>query len=107
MADTKTGEIRPVLNGKNVEYRVRKVERFIVTKYEFEGIKGCIRGPGSQMVGEYGSYETAYAVAYALCRSAHEQLGYPPYDERVQYPRPDLDEVGASMENAQPGDTFA
>lgn len=107
MADTKTGEIRPVLDGKNVEYRVRKVERFIVTKYEFDGVEGRVCDAGSQMIGEYGSYETAYAVACAMCKEAHQQLGYPVDDVRVQYPRPDFDRIGEAMSESVVGDTFA
>lgn len=106
MADPKTGKIRPVVDGKNVDYRVRKVERFIVTKYEFQGEQGRISDSASQMIGEYGSYETAYAVAYALCKEAHQQLGYPLDDMRVQYPDPDFEQIGNTMEGTVVGDTF-
>lgn len=106
MADPKTGEIRPVFDGKNVEYKVRKVERFIVTKYSYDGVDGRIVNSGSQMIGEYGSYETGYAVAYALCKETHEQLGYQIDDNRIQYPEPDFERIGQTMENAQVGDTF-
>ena len=65
-----------------VEYRVRPVERFVVTRwYQFAGSGGV------ETLGEYGNYEIAYAVAYALCKTEHEKLGYSIDDPRVQYPK--------------------
>jgi hypothetical protein len=29
----------------------------------------------------------AYAVGYALCKAEHDRLGWPPADERIQYPK--------------------
>lgn len=45
----------------NIEYRVRPVERFIVTKFE-SGEYAC----GSSTVGEYPNADTALAVKNAL-----------------------------------------
>lgn len=67
-----------------VEYRVRKVERYIVTRY----VGNKQAGAGSLMErGEYQNEETAFEVAYALCKAEHEQLGWPLGDERIQYPK--------------------
>lgn len=64
-----------------VEYRVKTVERYIVTRYEENE-------NGSAVVerGHYASPHVAFEVAYALCKQEHERLGYEPGDERIQYP---------------------
>lgn len=66
---------------EKIEYRVRPVTRYIVTRYEEPG--------GSSFKGEFGSYEAAYAVGYALCKDEHERLGWPIADERIRYPLPE------------------
>ena len=65
-----------------VEYRVRPVTRYIVTRYHEDevGLAGC------DFKGEYGSEEVAYEVGYALAKEEHQRLGYPPGDERIKYP---------------------
>lgn len=69
-----------------VEYRVRPVTRYIVTRWEGEEGRN---GPASRVVSsEYDNERTAYEVAYALCRVEHERLGYPPGDMRIIYPDP-------------------
>ena len=68
-----------------IEYRVRPVTRYIVTRYSQERD----RLGGSSECGEYDRYDTAYQVAYALCRAEHERLGYPLGDERIKYPQDD------------------
>lgn len=66
-----------------IEYRVRETTRYIVTRYEEDE-----PGSGSvRTVGEYPSAETAYDIAYALCREEHRRLEWPIDDERIQYPR--------------------
>lgn len=73
---------------KKIEYRVREVTRFIVTRYEEEeGINGKCSA-GSSTLGEYTSEDTAYAVGYALAKEEHRRLGWPIGDERIQYPLP-------------------
>ena len=79
--------------GKRVEFRVKPVTRYVVTKWERdiepEG-QGSAGGPTHIVTNggaEFDNHETAYAVAYALCRAEHERLGYPPFDDRIQYPR--------------------
>lgn len=66
-----------------IEYKVRHVTRYVVTRYEGNGKLGQC---GAQ--GEFDNAETAFAVAYALCRAEHERLGWPLGDERIQYPQP-------------------
>lgn len=65
-----------------VEYRVRKVERYVVTRWH-----GGDKETGSEERGEFANADTAFEVAYALCKQEHDRLGYPLDDERIQYPR--------------------
>lgn len=67
-----------------IEYRVRKIERYLVTRYHEDG-EGTTGGVETK--GEYGGADVAYEVAYALCKAEHDRLGFPPGDERIQYPR--------------------
>lgn len=70
---------------ENIEYRVRPVTRYVVTRYEDQGENGTanIRG-----LGEYENQQVAQEVGYALCRAEHERLGWPPGDTRILYPQP-------------------
>jgi hypothetical protein len=66
-----------------IEYRVREVPRYYVTRFEDDG-------EGSAVVSTFGEYSnpgTAYEVGYALCKAEHERLGFPLDDGRIQYPR--------------------
>lgn len=67
----------------SLEYSVRKIERYVVTRYHTG-----TNSSGSAAKGEYGNAETAYEVAYALCRAEHDRLGWAPDDMRVCYPSP-------------------
>lgn len=73
---------------KKIEYRVRPVTRFIVTRFE------CVSHPDGRESGscytrgEFDNFETAYQVGYALCRDEHQRLGWPLGDERINYPEP-------------------
>jgi len=73
---------------EKIEYRVRPVTRFIVTRYEqvYPTMEDKSPGSSRQIGNEYANAETAYEVGYALCRAEHERLGYPPGDERICYP---------------------
>ena len=71
-------------NLSKVEYRVRKIERYIVTRFHED--EGGQTG-GSAVKGEYDNEDIATEVAYALCRAEHHALGWPPGDERIQYPQ--------------------
>lgn len=66
-----------------VEYKVRPVTRYIVTCYR----EDCKSG-SSETKGEFSNGDVAYQVAYALAKNEHNSLGYPPGDERIQYPKP-------------------
>lgn len=74
-----------------IEYRVKRVERFIVTRYEQdENATTC----ASRQVGkEFDSFETAYEVGYALARADQERLGLPPGDDGVIFPSQSLEEA--------------
>lgn len=85
-----------------IEYKVRPVTRYIVTRYEETDNAG-----GSSFLGEFDRYETAYAVGYALCKDHHERLCFPIDDPRIKYPEANLEEVSRAMSIAKPGDTFA
>lgn len=64
-----------------VEYRIKEVKRYIITRYEeTENIAT------SREKGTYDSADMAYEVAYALCKHDHEKLGWPIADDRIQYP---------------------
>lgn len=66
-----------------VEYRVRPVTRYIVTRFFKEG-----QGSGSEFKGEFDSPVVAYEVGYALAKEEHQRLGYPIADMRIKYPQP-------------------
>lgn len=67
-----------------IEYRVRPVTRYVVTRY-YESVDG--RAGGVETKGEYENAQVAYEVGYALCKAEHERLGLPLDDARIQYPR--------------------
>jgi hypothetical protein len=64
-----------------VEYRVREIKRFVVTRWHSDG-----SAAGVETKGEYSNYDTAYEVAYALCRSEHSASGEPPGSMNFIYP---------------------
>lgn len=67
---------------EKIEYRVRPVTRYIVTRYcEMND------GGGVSTCGEYDNEEVAYQVGYALAKTEHERQGWPADDPRIQYPR--------------------
>lgn len=66
-----------------IEYRIRPVTRYIVTKFEQDENCGSVGGLG----GEFDNYESAYQVAYALADADHKRKGWEPGDERIQYPK--------------------
>lgn len=68
-----------------VEYRVKEIKRYIVTRYEEMDSPHKMAGVSTR--GEYDNPDVAWEVGYALCKAEHERLGYPPGDERIQYPR--------------------
>ncbi len=67
---------------QKIEYRVRPVTRYVVTRwYDLGNARGC------EPKGEFDSPGIAHEVAYALAKDEHGRLGWPPGDERIQYPR--------------------
>jgi hypothetical protein len=66
------------------QFKVRAITRYLVTSFH-QTPDGKSDGRGH---GEFENADTAYQVAYALCRQKHEELGYAPGDERVLYPEP-------------------
>jgi hypothetical protein len=69
-----------------IEYRVRTVERFIVTRFESRDDGSAAAGDVRQIGNEFPSGDTAYEVAYALARQEAELKGYGPTDTRIVYP---------------------
>lgn len=76
-----------------IEYRVKRVERFIVTRYEesASGDTGSVRQIGN----EYDGFEVAYQVGYALARADQERLSLPPGDMGVMFPSRSLEDARA------------
>lgn len=65
----------------NIEYRVRPVTRYIVTRHE-----AGTHGGSCSVLGEWDNQVVAQEVGYALCKAEHERLGYAPGDMRIKYP---------------------
>lgn len=76
-------------DGKHVEYRVREIKRYIVTRHETNVVDGKeVTGSTSDVgSGQFDNFDTAYQVAYAMASFEHGQLGYDLGDERIQYPK--------------------
>jgi hypothetical protein len=72
-----------------LEYRVKPVTRYVVTRYTRpEANHEHVPAFGMVEVrGEYDNQDVAHEVAYALCASEHQALGWSPGDERVKYPQ--------------------
>jgi len=62
-----------------IEYRVRPVTRYIVTRYRNDTGVSSIKG-------EYDSQQMAHEVAYALCKAEHDAAGTHPGDMDFVYP---------------------
>jgi hypothetical protein len=69
-----------------IEYRVRPVTRFVITRFEKSVTVNERCSACSDTRGEYDNADTAYDVAYALAKADHERMGWPIGDERIQYP---------------------
>lgn len=73
-----------------IEYRVKRVERFIVTRFENDGDKA----QSARQIGkEFDNFETAYEVGYALARGEQERLGILPGDDGVIFPSSSLEDA--------------
>lgn len=75
---------------EKIEYRVRPVTRFIVTRFHGADNAGSV-----STIGEYPDANMAHEVGYACCKAEHDRLGWPPGDERIMYPnrRPDVSAI--------------
>lgn len=71
-----------------VEYRIREVKRYVVTRYEWEtdGASGTNPQGRSTQHGTFDNGEVAYQVAYALCRQEHHLSGEPIDSMNFKYP---------------------
>lgn len=67
---------------KTIQYRVRPITRFVVTRYEEDGNTG-----GSSTRGTYDNAQVAFEVAYALCKAEHDASGQPIDSMGFIYPR--------------------
>lgn len=78
-----------------IEYRVKRVERFIVTRHESNVDPSGVAHSGStrQIGGEHDGFDVAYQVGYALAREEAERLGYPAFDNRMVYPSLSLEDA--------------
>lgn len=74
-----------------IEYRVKRVERFIVTRYEESASQ--MTGSARQIGKEFDNFETAYEVGYALARGEQERLGILPGDDGVIFPSSSLEDA--------------
>lgn len=70
---------------EKIEYRVRPVTRYIVTR--FHSIDHPAGSESGELVecGEFSNENRAYTVATALAFKEREDLGWPPGDERMQF----------------------
>lgn len=75
-----------------VEYRVRPITRYIVTRHVDTGNTGSTTERG-----QFDNYQTAYDVAYAMCKLEHDMEGSEPDDERFQYPKHSQDEASVRV----------
>ena len=71
---------------RKIEYKVRPVTRYIVTRFETITHPGGAESGGSECKGEFNNLDVAYQVGYALCRDEHQRLGWALGDKRIKYP---------------------
>lgn len=72
-----------------IEYRVKRVERFIVTRHEDTGSTGSTRQIGK----EFDGFDTAFEVGYALAKADQERLGLAEDDMGVIFPSRSLEDA--------------
>lgn len=73
-----------------IEYRVKPVTRFIVTRCSREESPCRSMGTAGRVEtrGEFDNAETAQAIAYALCKLEHDLSGEEPGSMNFIYPKP-------------------
>lgn len=67
-----------------VEYKVRRVERFVVTRF----VRTRAGTSGSAALGEFPAWDTAYSVGTALAEQERQMRGLVLDDPRIQFPGP-------------------
>lgn len=82
-----------------IEYRVKTVTRYIVTRHVSEQ-----NGGSTEQRGEYHNAELAYNVAYALAKDEHERRGWKPGDLRMRYPKLQEESGRARQSGISPGE---
>lgn len=89
-----------------IEYRVKRVERFIVTRYEDDASSKTVSV--RQIGKEFDNFETAYEVGYALARGEQERLGIPAMGDGVIFPSDSLEDARSSTPGfaARPLETY-
>lgn len=85
-----------------IEYRVKRVERFIVTRHEDNGTTGSTRQIGK----EFDNFDTAYEVGYALADTEQKRLGLKPDDMGVIFPSMSLEDARAAAGFDRPLETY-
>lgn len=87
-----------------IEYRVKRVERFIVTRYQQD--EGLPTASIRQIGKEFDNFETAYEVGYALAKGDQERLGLHPGDDGVIFPSGALEDARAAAGFDRPLETY-
>lgn len=87
-----------------IEFRVKRVERFIVTRFQSE--EGGAAQSARQIGKEFDNFDTAYEVGYALARGEQESLGLKPDDMGVIFPSNSLEEARAAAGFDRPLETY-
>jgi hypothetical protein len=64
-----------------IQYQVRPITRYVVTRYEENG-----KGGACETRGEYDNHNLAYEVAYAMCKLEHDKIGLPVGSMEIIYP---------------------
>jgi hypothetical protein len=79
-----------------IEYRIKPVTRYVITRFEAatDNADGTESGGSCEQRGEYANADTAYDVAYALCKLEHDKASapvgsmdfiYPVHPERADF----------------------
>lgn len=65
-----------------IEYRLRPITRFVVTRYEGTPNTGSLK-----TIGEYDNKDVAYEIGYALAKAEADRLELPPGSMEVIFPQ--------------------
>lgn len=70
-----------------IEYRVKPITRYVVTRYEDASSGGYEQPATVTERGTFDNHDTAFAVAHALCNHEHCASGEPLDSMSFIYPR--------------------